>query len=1382
MSLPHFNNFDNPSSDEGWTHYAISGSDNWERGHSNADPFEDDLTWNTKLNGSPDTYSEMALESPAFDLTNADLPYVLSFKYEAQINSGNLYLEYTLDNGATWSLLNPDGALKRSWQSTGGFSISFSGSRYPALNISSLSGNSDVKFRFRFKTSFYVNGFGCTIDDFAIKSEYYNIFATTGEPIEISPLCPEIEISTSLNFDNQYSEYYTLETHYFLSTDTQLDASDTFLGSQSGNWNTSDTTFDYTIPTPENLSSGQYYIVYKHDFVDALEEDDESDNVGYASLLVKPIFELPYETDFETDDINWKEFRNNYVEYGIWERGIGTRHHIEETHSGDYAWHTSNTVNEHPEGTFQSVESPYFNLASETNPIVLSFWYKAEYPSGVGYYDNEYTIQYSIDCSPYWQELVVIPENTTNDWEYINIPLDEDLSANENVRFRITYHNNYIKPEGLIFDDFYIGVEKPDLSIERLFSNDRFTSTNNNTDILTYQLRNSGTDLNQEITINFYWSTDDVLDASDVFLGTNTISTLEGNNIGQWINFSYTKPTVVAGNYFIFYEIDSDNLLNEIRENNNVGFIPIEQTPTLGFPYFNDFEGDVTGWKHNSTLGEDDWELANAQGEVLNSVFSGDKAFITSPSGAASSMSRMHLYTPVFDLSQSDNPVLEFDMILDNFMLCHCFEFTMNVSYSIDNGANWLPLNPVNDSFSKWKDVLEYNEYDATDVLNGIPYTEVMFEKTEPAIAGYSAYNSRDIDRNTKYILNIPQLSDETNIRFRFNVATLNNDETSGNGIAEGALIDNFQIREAEIDLIVPYEKTLYISDVDQKLNFSIDVKNIGNYISTPTNVKFYLSQNNTYETSDYLIGTAQLNEIKPDFNQHLLLEYNLPNNLTDYNYLVYVIDDQNTVLEIDETNNTGGWSLGIGGITQFPYLENFEADIIHGWSGYAYEDFDSTVLTNYRVTNKLALTERENIANRLYNGILRTEKVPYGSWQTYYTPLYLIESPTFDFTNTDTSEPLIMSFHLMSIGKYNENGSNMEYSLDGGATWTILTVNSSPSTENWYQNWATMSDMNNEPGWFDYDGIIKEVKMDISFLQSYDNVTFRYKYFSNFATASTAPRGFRLDNFAIGAESIINDIDCVQDVPYSINFDNNEAPCWYINGVEFRNTQSEIQWELVNNFSNDYSVSAAKIDINNQGDEDGAWIVSPNFDIDEPSMLSFNIALAEMGTNLETNLGSDDEVVLMYSTDNGANWLPLITWHSASDISNTGQLIEQPITETGFVRFAFWATNGTINDSSNSSFYFRNFTINNGALSTAQFELDEFKYYPNPVTNKLTITSNTLNIEQVEVFNTSGQLILREAPQANIYSLSFTNYATGVYFIKLMANEHSKVIKILKE
>src|SRR5258708_22207254 len=53
----------------------------------------------------------------------------------------------------------------------------------------------------------------------------------------------------------------------------------------------------------------------------------------------------------------------------------------------------------------------------------------------------------------------------------------------------------------------------------------------------------------------------------------------------------------------------------------------------------------------------------------------------------------MHLYTPVFDLTQLNKPVIEFDMKHYNYI---------NMHYSIDGGATWIVLSTHNSYFSRW--------------------------------------------------------------------------------------------------------------------------------------------------------------------------------------------------------------------------------------------------------------------------------------------------------------------------------------------------------------------------------------------------------------------------------------------------------------------------------------------------------------------------------------------------------------------------------------------------------------------------------------------------------------------------------------------------------
>lgn len=1389
QQLPYLNNFDLADSETGWSHHAISGTDSWGRGTvTGGVAGSGNFAWQTGLGAMPATSSNMVLESPSFDLTNAALPYVLSFNHRSSLN-GSLYLEYSTDNGVIWQVLNPATTLKKNWQSAGGFSTSVGTYVNAALNLSFLQGNANVKFRFRCVTNSYVNNFGWIIDDFSIAPEYYNIFASSGEPIEISPLCPQIEIKTGLGFSNQYTAFYNITTKYYLSTDISLDGSDIFLGEQSTNTGGTINSWNFTATPPSGLAPGQYYVIYNHDANNVLAENSETDNIGYCSLIVKPIFNLPYSIDFESENANWKAAQSpQSTTEMLWERGDGQRHHIEKSHSGSAAWHTSKTTIEHPEYTFQWVETPYFNLAAAAQPLYLSFWFKDEYPSGVDYYDNNYFVQYSIDCNPYWTTLTTVPQNQSDEWEFINIPLNATISASENVRFRITYQGNYLGPEGIIFDDFYVGAGGSDLTIEKIYSNKRHTLSSSASDVLTYNLVNGGTEPVANSKVKFYWSADETLDGSDTLLGEQAISNFSPSY--EWRQFNYTKPTSAAGNYFILYQLDPDNQVTEIRENNNAGAIPVEQLPVAAYPYFNDFETDANQWAHEATLGVDEWGVSVPQDDVLNSAFSGTKAWISRPQGGpVSSMSRMHLYTPAFDLSSSENPVLEFDMKYDGTGGCSCFNITLNMSYSTDAGATWTVLEPTNDSYAKWYESMEYSEDSGTDIGYGANYTKKMFAPNEPAFTTYKQYNSRDIDRNTRYIVSIPQLKDETNVRFRFNLSTEDNsDQAEINGGNHGALIDNFAIKEGTVELNVPYQKTLYLSSLATKMNFAIDVKNDGDYISNATDIKFYLSADNVYDAADQYLGNADLGAIRPDFKKHLSLEYPLPANLASYNYLVYVIDGGNANIETDETNNSGAWNLGLQGINTFPYAENFEGDVVNGWHGYSYDPFDTTLLAEYRVTNRIAVSDDANTYRRNFNGILRTEYVPYGSWQDYNTPTYYIVSPAFDFTSYNDPEPLTMAFDYMCIGSITHNGGNMQYSTNGGATWTLLTTNSGSSI-NWYPNYQTMDDMNNQPGWYGYDSAVKTAVMNISFLQGQSNVLFRVKYYSNYASAADQARGFRLDNFVIGGTTMANELSCIEPVPSDMmTFDNFQETCWELGSNDDdmilldRNVNPDIHWEITDHFAGESGNASAKVDLVGQGNTNGVWLISPKYSMVSGAKLRFNIALTGLNTSSGATIDSDDQIDLLYSTDNGINWASLKTWTAATPVPAQGQLVQiTSLPSAGFVRFAFKATNGAANNGSNTTFYVDDFKLFTGALGVPAAESFDFAFYPNPVKSIGYIKASE-TIERVRVLGISGQTLFESRPNASEFMIDMSKFPTGVYFIVAESGEKIRHLKIIRQ
>ncbi len=72
------------------------------------------------------------------------------------------------------------------------------------------------------------------------------------------------------------------------------------------------------------------------------------------------------------------------------------------------------------------------------------------------------------------------------------------------------------------------------------------------------------------------------------------------------------------------------------------------------------------------------------------------------------------------------------------------------------------------------------------------------------------------------------------------------------------------------------------------------------------------------------------------------------------------------------------------------------------------------------------------------------------------------------------------------------------------------------------------------------------------------------------------------------------------------------------------------------------------------------------------------------------------------------------------------------------------------------------------------------FNAYPNPFTDRLTLTSDAV-IEKVEVYNAAGQLLFAQQTNASMVELNMSQFESGVYFVKLTGGEASTMITAVK-
>lgn len=83
--------------------------------------------------------------------------------------------------------------------------------------------------------------------------------------------------------------------------------------------------------------------------------------------------------------------------------------------------------------------------------------------------------------------------------------------------------------------------------------------------------------------------------------------------------------------------------------------------------------------------------------------------------------------------------------------------------------------------------------------------------------------------------------------------------------------------------------------------------------------------------------------------------------------------------------------------------------------------------------------------------------------------------------------------------------------------------------------------------------------------------------------------------------------------------------------------------------------------------------------------------------------------------------------------------------------------------------------------LSVANPTINKLTYYPNPVQDILNISNNS-EIENVQVYNMLGQVVLNKSINATSSQLDLSNLSSGTYMVKMSINNAIETIKIIKK
>jgi chitodextrinase len=169
----------------------------------------------------------------------------------------------------------------------------------------------------------------------------------------------------------------------------------------------------------------------------------------------------------------------------------------------------------------------------------------------------------------------------------------------------------------------------------------------------------------------------------------------------------------------------------------------------------------------------------------------------------------------------------------------------------------------------------------------------------------------------------------------------------------------------------------------------------------------------------------------------------------------------------------------------------------------------------------------------------------------------------------------------------------------------------------------------------------------------------------------------------------------------YSEDFASYVPDCWEVAGAGDPTTgPSDFGSSL---WSHDQFLNATgtnnSVNINLYTNSREDWLISPTFDLSAGGYELVYIAAVTDYQNSDVpegnGMGSDDEVQVLITEDDGLTWTALRTYNQSDFPSETGDLETIDLSAyTGNVRFAFWGTDGAVDDPEDYDFFIDEFEV----------------------------------------------------------------------------------------
>lgn len=515
---------------------------------------------------------------------------------------------------------------------------------------------------------------------------------------------------------------------------------------------------------------------------------------------------------------------------------------------------------------------------------------------------------------------ITIPDVTPGDFFVISV-VDEEGSVSEadetNNEFVISR-----TIEGPIF---------PDLLVSTLSLDEAAVNAGNNVEI-TARIQNIGENASTETTVEFYLSTDEVIDASDVSLGSeevNPIVSMSSLNVTA----SYVVPSsTTIGDYFILADVNPNETLEEDSFDNNTNSTAIEVLERL-----------LADLEVTSATVQPSEIPAGQEGNLSISIFN------FGGGSAGSFVTDVFLST---DQTQSGDDVLLSSVTVDGLTFGESSivpaNFTIDESTTvgsyhlildIDANNQVEETDEANNSFTVPVEILESLKpdlvpqslaFDASTInaggTLGVSFTAVNQGDiaTEESQVGVYFSDDATLDASDELITSLTLVSLNPGSSDNFNTSVpIPLNETPGNYFvivnvddanSEVELDESNNTASLGIEVTEPLPGNLTISDISanatdvaagQTVQVTVTISNPSSNAVLPYSAGVYLSDDATFSAQDELLDELSFDVLEGQNTTTASFDAALSNTLAPGDYfLIARVDNNQVVTETDETDN----------------------------------------------------------------------------------------------------------------------------------------------------------------------------------------------------------------------------------------------------------------------------------------------------------------------------------------------------------------------------------------------------------------------------------------------------------------------------------------------